>query len=120
MIESGKFNFTEDCDRVAEILRRVGEKWRQDRSRHRQVSSETGSPQCLFRIAVGSVLEHGAHDIRLSTLDQIGKFLWRQMRRSIDPLLGARSRERIESCEPTRRPIQSRARLSAQQSATCF
>ena len=27
MIESGKYNFTEDCDRVAEILRRVGEKW---------------------------------------------------------------------------------------------
>ena len=27
MIENGKYNFTEDCDRVAEILRRVGEKW---------------------------------------------------------------------------------------------
>ena len=27
MIENGKYRFTEDCDRVAEILRRVGEKW---------------------------------------------------------------------------------------------
>ena len=27
MIENGKYNFTEDCDRVADILRRVGEKW---------------------------------------------------------------------------------------------
>ena len=27
MIENGKYNFNEDCDRVAEILRRVGEKW---------------------------------------------------------------------------------------------
>ena len=27
MIENGKYSFTEDCDRVAEILRRVGEKW---------------------------------------------------------------------------------------------
>jgi DNA-binding HxlR family transcriptional regulator len=27
VIENGKYNFTEDCDRVAEILRRVGEKW---------------------------------------------------------------------------------------------
>ena len=46
-----------------------------------------GARSTRFRIAVGSVLEHGAHDIRLSTLDQIGKFLWRQMRRSIDPIL---------------------------------
>jgi hypothetical protein len=30
---------------------------------------------------------HVAHDIRLSTLDQIGKFLWRQMRCSIDEIL---------------------------------
>jgi DNA-binding HxlR family transcriptional regulator len=27
VIENGKYRFTEDCDRVAEILRRVGEKW---------------------------------------------------------------------------------------------
>ena len=27
MIENAKYSFTEDCDRVAEILRRVGEKW---------------------------------------------------------------------------------------------
>ena len=27
MIENGKYRFTEDCDRVAEILRRVGDKW---------------------------------------------------------------------------------------------
>ena len=27
MIENGKYSFTEDCDRVAGILRRVGEKW---------------------------------------------------------------------------------------------
>jgi DNA-binding HxlR family transcriptional regulator len=27
VIENGKYSFTEDCDRVAEILRRVGEKW---------------------------------------------------------------------------------------------
>ena len=27
MIENGKYRFTEDCDRVAEVLRRVGDKW---------------------------------------------------------------------------------------------
>jgi DNA-binding HxlR family transcriptional regulator len=27
VIENAKYSFTEDCDRVAEILRRVGEKW---------------------------------------------------------------------------------------------
>ena len=27
MIENGKYRFTEDCDRVAEALRRVGDKW---------------------------------------------------------------------------------------------
>jgi len=27
VIENGKYRLTEDCDRVAEILRRVGEKW---------------------------------------------------------------------------------------------
>ena len=27
MIENGKYRFTENCDRVAEILRRVGDKW---------------------------------------------------------------------------------------------
>jgi DNA-binding HxlR family transcriptional regulator len=27
VIENGKYRFTEDCDRVAEILRRVGDKW---------------------------------------------------------------------------------------------
>ena len=27
MIENGKYSFTEGCDRVAELLRRVGEKW---------------------------------------------------------------------------------------------
>ena len=27
MIENGKYRFSEDCDRVAEILRRVGDKW---------------------------------------------------------------------------------------------
>jgi hypothetical protein len=46
-----------------------------------------GARSTRFRIAVGSVLEHGAHDIRLSTLDQIGKFLWPQVRRSIDQIL---------------------------------
>ena len=27
MIENGRYHFTEDCDRVAEVLRRVGDKW---------------------------------------------------------------------------------------------
>lgn len=27
MIENGRYHFTEDCDRVAELLRRVGDKW---------------------------------------------------------------------------------------------
>jgi DNA-binding HxlR family transcriptional regulator len=27
VIENGRYHFTEDCDRVAEILRRVGDKW---------------------------------------------------------------------------------------------
>jgi DNA-binding HxlR family transcriptional regulator len=27
VIENGKYRFSEDCDRVAEILRRVGDKW---------------------------------------------------------------------------------------------
>jgi DNA-binding HxlR family transcriptional regulator len=27
VIENGKYHFTEDCDRVAEVLRRVGDKW---------------------------------------------------------------------------------------------
>ena len=27
MIENGKYRFTEHCDRVAEVLRRVGDKW---------------------------------------------------------------------------------------------
>jgi DNA-binding HxlR family transcriptional regulator len=27
VIENGKYRFTEDCDRVAEVLRRVGDKW---------------------------------------------------------------------------------------------
>jgi len=27
VIENGKYRLTEDCDRVAEILRRVGDKW---------------------------------------------------------------------------------------------
>jgi len=27
VIENGKYRFTENCDRVAEILRRVGDKW---------------------------------------------------------------------------------------------
>ena len=27
MIESGRYRFTDDCDRVADILRRVGDKW---------------------------------------------------------------------------------------------
>ena len=27
MIENGRYHFTNDCDRVADILRRVGDKW---------------------------------------------------------------------------------------------
>jgi len=27
VIENGRYHFTEDCDRVAELLRRVGDKW---------------------------------------------------------------------------------------------
>ena len=27
MIENGRYRFTDDCDRVADILRRVGDKW---------------------------------------------------------------------------------------------
>ena len=27
MIENGRYHFTDDCDRVADILRRVGDKW---------------------------------------------------------------------------------------------
>ena len=27
MIENGRYRFTDDCDRVAEVLRRVGDKW---------------------------------------------------------------------------------------------
>jgi DNA-binding HxlR family transcriptional regulator len=27
VIENGRYRFTDDCDRVAEILRRVGDKW---------------------------------------------------------------------------------------------
>ncbi|AHI26344.1 transcriptional regulator, HxlR family [Komagataeibacter xylinus E25] len=27
VIENGKYRFTQDCDRVAEVLRRVGDKW---------------------------------------------------------------------------------------------
>jgi DNA-binding HxlR family transcriptional regulator len=27
VIENGRYHFTEDCDRVAEVLRRVGDKW---------------------------------------------------------------------------------------------
>lgn len=27
MIENGRYRFTDDCDRVAEVLRRVGDRW---------------------------------------------------------------------------------------------
>jgi hypothetical protein len=66
------------------------------------------------------VLEHGAHDIRLSTLDQFGKFLWRQMRRSIDQILVL---DRVKGLSLASQPAvlsQSRAHLSASQPATCF
>jgi hypothetical protein len=72
---------------VAGNLRRVGKNWsRIDRGTGR-FRARLGARSSCFRIAVGSVLEQGAHDIRLSTLDQIGKLLWRQMRRSIEPIL---------------------------------